>query len=114
MSRLAIVNGRVLLPDGIELVHGPGCPVCVLPIGRVDDCVALAERPEVIFATFGDALRVPGSAKSLAQAKAEGADVRIVYSPTDALALARGPPGGVLRPGLRDDDALDGAHRAAG
>jgi hydrogenase expression/formation protein HypD len=78
-----------MLPPCIELVHGPGCPVCVLPTGRVDDCVALAERPEVIFATFGDAVRVPGSRKSLLQAKADGADVRIVYSPLDALALAR-------------------------
>ena len=81
-----------LLPRSIELVHGPGCPVCVLPMGRVDDCVAIAERPEVIFTTFGDALRVPGSRKSLAQARAEGADVRIVYSPMDALALARAHP----------------------
>jgi hydrogenase expression/formation protein HypD len=81
-----------MLPDAIELVHGPGCPVCVLPMGRVDDCVALAERPDVIFTTFGDALRVPGSKKSLLQAKAEGADVRIVYSPLDALALARKHP----------------------
>jgi hydrogenase expression/formation protein HypD len=77
-----------MLPEGIELVHGPGCPVCVLPMGRVDDCVALARRPEVILATFGDAMRVPGSAGSLLQAKAEGADVRVVYSPLDALALA--------------------------
>jgi hydrogenase expression/formation protein HypD len=61
-------------------------------MGRVDDCVALAERPEVFFATFGDAMRVPGSRKSLMQAKAEGADVRIVYSPLDALALARRHP----------------------
>ncbi len=81
-----------MLPDAIELVHGPGCPVCVLPMGRVDDCVAIAERPEVIFATFGDAMRVPGSQKSLLQAKAEGADVRMVYSPMDALALARNNP----------------------
>lgn len=81
-----------LLPDGIELVHGPGCPVCVLPMGRVDDCVALARRPEVILATFGDAVRVPGSKGSLLQAKAEGADVRVVYSPLDALALARAHP----------------------
>jgi hydrogenase expression/formation protein HypD len=81
-----------MLPKSIELVHGPGCPVCVLPMGRVDDCVAIAEHPEVILATFGDALRVPGSRKSLAQARAEGADVRIVYSPTDALALARAHP----------------------
>ena len=50
-----------MLPKSIELVHGPGCPVCVLPMGRVDDCVAIAERPEVIFTTFGDAMRVPGS-----------------------------------------------------
>ncbi len=54
-----------MLPKSIELVHGPGCPVCVLPMGRVDDCVAIAERPEVIFTTFGDAMRVPGSRKSL-------------------------------------------------
>jgi hydrogenase expression/formation protein HypD len=79
---------EALLPESIELVHGPGCPVCVLPMGRVDDCVALAERPEVIFATFGDAMRVPGSKKSLLQAKADGADVRMVYSPLDALKLA--------------------------
>ena len=81
-----------LLPPALELVHGPGCPVCVLPMGRVDDCVAIAERPNVILATFGDAIRVPGSRKSLAQAKADGADVRIVYSPRDALALARAQP----------------------
>src|SRR5215470_6501913 len=82
-----------LLPDNIELVHGPGCPVCVLPMGRVDDCVALAERPDVIFTTFGDAMRVPGSKKSLLQAKADGADVRMVYSPLDALKIARKNPG---------------------
>ena len=81
-----------MLPDNIEMVHGPGCPVCVLPMGRVDDCVALAERPDVIFTTFGDAMRVPGSKKSLLQAKAEGADVRMVYSPLDALELARSNP----------------------
>jgi hydrogenase expression/formation protein HypD len=78
-----------LLPKCIELVHGPGCPVCVLPMGRVDDCVSLAQRPEVIFTTFGDAMRVPGSKGSLLQAKAAGADVRMVYSPLDALELAR-------------------------
>ena len=78
-----------MLPKEIELVHGPGCPVCVLPMGRVDDCVAIAERDNVIFTTFGDAMRVPGSKKSLLQAKAEGADIRMVYSPMDALALAR-------------------------
>ncbi|MDX8533121.1 hydrogenase formation protein HypD [Mesorhizobium sp. VK25A] len=81
-----------MLPPAIELVHGPGCPVCVLPMGRVDDCVAIAEQPGVIFTTFGDAMRVPGSRKSLMQAKADGADVRMVYSPMDALALARKNP----------------------
>ena len=81
-----------LLPDSIEFVHGPGCPVCVLPMGRVDDCVAIAEHPQVIMTTFGDAMRVPGSKKSLLQAKAEGADVRTVYSPLDALKLAQKHP----------------------
>ncbi len=81
-----------MLPPEVEFVHGPGCPVCVLPMGRVDDCVALAERPGVIFTTFGDAMRVPGSKKSLLQAKAGGADVRMVYSPLDALKLARENP----------------------
>ncbi len=81
-----------MLPPEIEFVHGPGCPVCVLPMGRVDDCVALAEIPHVIFTTFGDAMRVPGSKKSLLQAKAEGADVRMVYSPLDSLKLARENP----------------------
>ena len=81
-----------MLPKAIELVHGPGCPVCVLPMGRVDDCVAIADRPEVIFTTFGDAMRVPGSRKSLLQAKADGADIRMVYSPMDALAIARKNP----------------------
>ncbi|MEM9189398.1 MAG: hydrogenase formation protein HypD [Myxococcota bacterium] len=83
---------EAMLPDQIELVHGPGCPVCVLPVGRIDDAVAIAEHPEVIFATFGDAMRVPGSKKSLLQAKASGADVRTVYSPSDALLLARQHP----------------------
>ena len=69
-----------MIPEAIELVHGPGCPVCVLPMGRVDDCVALAQLPNVIFTTFGDAMRVPGSRKSLLQAKADGADVHMVYS----------------------------------
>jgi hydrogenase expression/formation protein HypD len=81
-----------MLPKSIELIHGPGCPVCVLPMGRVDDCVTLAERPNVIFTTFGDAMRVPGSKKSLLQAKADGADIRMVYSPLDALELARKHP----------------------
>jgi hydrogenase expression/formation protein HypD len=81
---------KAMLPDeSIEFVHGPGCPVCVLPMGRVDDCVALARDPRVILTTFGDAMRVPGSQGSLLHAKAKGADVRMVYSPLDALQLAR-------------------------
>jgi len=81
-----------LTPPGTEFIHGPGCPVCVLPMSRVDECVDLAERPEVIFTTFGDAMRVPGTRKSLLQAKADGADIRMVYSPLDALELARRNP----------------------
>jgi hydrogenase expression/formation protein HypD len=81
-----------MLPGEFEFVHGPGCPVCVLPMGRVDDCIAIAERPEVIFTTFGNAMRVPGSRRSLLKAKAEGADVRMVYSPLDALTIARKNP----------------------
>jgi hydrogenase expression/formation protein HypD len=83
-----------LLPPEVELVHGPGCPVCVIPMGRVDDGISLAERDEVTFASFGDMLRVPGGRRrSLLEAKARGADVRIVYSPLDALALAQREPG---------------------
>jgi hydrogenase expression/formation protein HypD len=81
-----------LLPDDLELVHGPGCPVCVLPMGRVDSAIALAQQPGVIFCTFGDAMRVPGSKLSLLQANAQGADVRTVYSPSDALRIAREQP----------------------
>lgn len=81
-----------MLPRTVELVHGPGCPVCVLPMGRVDDCVAIAEKEDVIFTTFGDAMRVPGSHKSLLQAKADGADIRMVYSPLDSLAIAQKNP----------------------
>ena len=81
-----------LLPDTVELVHGPGCPVCVIPMGRVDDAISLAERPGVIFTSFGDMLRVPGSTSSLLEAKARGADVRMVYSPLDALKIAQANP----------------------
>ena len=80
------------LPDTIELIHGPGCPVCVMPRGKLDDAIALAEQPNIIFTTFGDAMRVPGSKKSLLQAKAEGADIRMVYSPLDALPIAKENP----------------------
>jgi len=77
-----------LLPEAVELVHGPGCPVCVIPMGRIDDAMWLARQPEVIFTCFGDMMRVPGSAGSLLDAKARGADVRFVYSPLDALKIA--------------------------
>ena len=78
-----------LLPPEITLVHGPGCPVCVTPVELIDRAVEIASRPEVTFCSFGDMLRVPGSSKSLFDAKAAGGDVRIVYSPLDALKLAR-------------------------
>lgn len=81
-----------LLPKTIELVHGPGCPVCIMPKGRLDDAIALAQQPNVIFTTFGDAMRVPGSKYSLLQAKANGADIRMVYSPLDALQIAKQNP----------------------
>ncbi len=81
-----------LLPANVELVHGPGCPVCVIPMGRVDDAIAVARHPEVIFTCFGDMLRVPGSEGTLLDAKADGADVRMVYSPLDALRIARQHP----------------------
>jgi hydrogenase expression/formation protein HypD len=81
-----------LLPPNIELVHGPGCPVCVLPMGRIDDGLSIAEDPNVIFAAFGDMMRVPGTHGSPLEYKARGMDVRIVYSPLDALKLARNNP----------------------
>jgi len=81
-----------VVPPEVDFVHGPGCPVCVIPMGRIDDAIALAERPEVIFTTFGDMMRVPGGKGSLLEAKARGADVRMVYSPLDALELARRTP----------------------
>ncbi len=77
-----------MLPPGIEMVHGPGCPVCVTPLELIDKALAIAARPEVIFCSFGDMLRVPGSAGDLFQVKARGGDVRIVYSPLDAVELA--------------------------
>ena len=80
-----------LLPDEVEYLHGPGCPVCVIPMGRVDDAISLAEQPELTFTTFGDLMRVPGGRGTLLEAKARGADVRMVYSPLDALAIALEP-----------------------
>jgi hydrogenase expression/formation protein HypD len=81
-----------LLPQNIELIHGPGCPVCVLPMGRIDDGLSIARDPNVIFAAFGDMMRVPGTQGSPLKEKARGMDVRIVYSPTDALKMARQNP----------------------
>jgi hydrogenase expression/formation protein HypD len=82
-----------LLPSHLTLVHGPGCPVCVTPLELIDKAVAIASRPDIIFTSFGDMLRVPGSEKDLLTVKAAGGDVRIVYSPLDAVKLARQHPG---------------------
>jgi hydrogenase expression/formation protein HypD len=82
-----------LLPPNVELVHGPGCPVCVIPMGRVDDAIAIARNPRVILTCFGDVMRVPGGTGSLTEAKAAGADVRMVHSPLDALRIAQASPG---------------------
>ena len=81
------------LPQNITLVHGPGCPVCVIPMGRVDDAIAIAEQPDVILTSFGDMMRVPGGRGSFFDATAAGADIRMVYSPLDALKVARANPG---------------------
>jgi hydrogenase expression/formation protein HypD len=81
-----------LLPPGVELIHGPGCPVCVTPVGIVDRACALAERPEVTLCTFGDMVRVPGSAGDLSAVRSAGGDVRVVYSPLDAVRLAEAEP----------------------
>jgi len=83
---------RDLLPANIELIHGPGCPVCVLPMGRIDDGLSMARDPNVIFTAFGDMMRVPGTQGSPLEHKARGMDVRIVYSPSDALKLAQKNP----------------------
>jgi hydrogenase expression/formation protein HypD len=81
-----------VLPENIDLIHGPGCPVCVLPMGRIDDGLSIAADPSVIFAAFGDMMRVPGAKGSPLEHKARGMDVRIVYSPTDAIKLAKKNP----------------------
>jgi len=81
-----------LLPDEITLVHGPGCPVCVTPIELINKAIAIARRPEVIFTSFGDMMRVPGSESDLLSVKAQGGDVRMVYSPLDAVKLAQQNP----------------------
>ncbi|MGH8868585.1 MAG: hydrogenase formation protein HypD [Actinomycetes bacterium] len=80
------------LPESVQLVHGPGCPVCVIPMGRVDDAIAIAETDDVIMTSFGDMMRVPGGRGSFFDSKANGADIRMVYSPLDALKVARQNP----------------------
>jgi hydrogenase expression/formation protein HypD len=88
-----VKNGILdMLPREINMVHGPGCPVCVTPLGIIDEAILIASRPDVILCSFGDMLRVPGSSQSLLEAKAQGADVRIVYSPLEAVKLARENP----------------------
>jgi hydrogenase expression/formation protein HypD len=88
-----VKNGILeLLPDEITMIHGPGCPVCVTPLHLIDKAVYLAQQPDVILCSYGDMLRVPGSDKSLLTAKAEGADVRILYSPLEALEIAKENP----------------------
>ena len=88
-----VKNGIIdMLPEKITMVHGPGCPVCVTPVSIIDEAVYLAKKPNVIICSFGDMLRVPGSQKSLLEAKAEGADVRILYSPLEAVQLAQENP----------------------
>lgn len=82
-----------ILPPNIELVHGPGCPVCVLPMGRIDDGLSMAKDANVIFTAFGDMMRVPGTSGSPLEHKARGMDIRIVYSPSDALKIAQNNPG---------------------
>ena len=81
-----------LLPDGLELIHGPGCPVCVTPLELIDKAIAIAARPDVIFCSFGDMLRVPGSDEDLFRTRADGGDVRVVYSPLDAVKIAQQNP----------------------
>ncbi len=90
----AIIRNGIdqLLPDAIELIHGPGCPVCVTPLNVIDKALAIASRPDVIFCSFGDMLRVPGTGRDLFSVRSEGGDVRVVYSPLDAVNLAEDNP----------------------
>ena len=80
------------LPESITLVHGPGCPVCVIPMGRVDDAIFIAQQPDVIMTSFGDMMRVPGSNGAFFDANAQDADIRMVYSPLDSLKIAKQNP----------------------
>ncbi|MFD0775152.1 hydrogenase formation protein HypD [Streptomonospora algeriensis] len=80
------------LPDSVELVHGPGCPVCVIPMGRVDDAIHIAQQPDVLLTSFGDMMRVPGSTRSFIDSNADNTDIAMVYSPLDALKTAKNNP----------------------
>ncbi|QBI53556.1 hydrogenase formation protein HypD [Streptomonospora litoralis] len=80
------------LPDNVELVHGPGCPVCVIPMGRVDDAIHIAQQPDVLMTSFGDMMRVPGSTRSFIDSNADNTDIKMVYSPLDALKTAKNNP----------------------
>ena len=114
ISRYGVTD---LLPPAVRMIHGPGCPVCVLPIGRIDLAIRLALDEGAIVASYGDCLRVPASDNlSLLKAKARGGDVRMVYSPADALKIAAANPRArsrLPRDRLRDDDAADGARHPA-
>ena len=89
---ISVAGLRTVIPDNVELVPGPGCPVCVTPTPILDQAMAIAATPGVLFASFGDMLRVPGSSTDLLTVKSEGGDVRVVYSPMDALDLAARHP----------------------
>ncbi|NNC55387.1 MAG: hydrogenase formation protein HypD, partial [Pseudomonadales bacterium] len=82
-----------LLPTNIHLLHGPGCPVCVTPIEKIDQAIAIAMQPNTVLCSYGDMLRVPGSEQSLLDCKAQGADIRVIYSPLEAVAIAKNDPG---------------------
>ena len=106
-----------LLPKQITLIHGPGCPVCVTPLELIDKALEIAARPDVLFCSFGDMLRVPGSATDLLSVKAQGAEVRIVYSPLDTVKTGRAKPGQtsrLLRCRVRDDRSRHGHGRLPG
>ena len=113
ISRYGLID---LLPPNVRMIHGPGCPVCVLPIGRIDQAIRLARDQGAILATYADTLRVPASQQlTLLRAKAQGADIRMVYSTSDALEIARTHPrprNRVPRDRLRDHHAADRGGRA--
>ena len=115
-TRSTATASRIYLPPNVELIHGPGCPVCVLPMGRVDDGLAIAEQRDVIMTAFGDMMRVPGTRGTPLELKARGVDIRMVYSPLDALRIAQSDAGKarrLFRDRLRNHRAVDGADARA-